>query len=157
MFCNIATSRQQRHNATEVQMKKLLSIAVLAMGLSASIAHAQEPKANSQDAIAFQALESQAHADQSHYSAGAEKSTAKKSLLTKAFALGGSVQAQIENAKDNVKNSLSGELKDKFTSAKHAWDAGKAEWQSANVKQGSKAVTVSTDEKVEDHLRSSFY
>ncbi len=138
-------------------MKKLLSIAVLAFGLSVSIAHAQDPKANSQDAIAFQALESQANTDQTHYSAGAEPSTAKKSLLTKAFALGGSVQARIESAKDNVKSSLSGELQDKFTSAKHAWQAGKAEWQSANAKQDGQSVNVSADTKVDDRMRTSYY
>jgi len=136
-------------------MKKLLSIAVFAFGLSASIAHAQEPKANSQNAIEVQALESQTHSDQSHYSA--EQSTAKKSLLTKAFAFGGGVQARIENAKENVKSSLSGELKDKFTSAKHAWDAGKAEWQSANAKHDSKSVNVSSDTKVDGRFRTSSY
>ena len=137
-------------------MKKSLSIAVLAFGLSASIAHAQEPKVNEQDAIAFQALQPQADAEQSHYNAGTEQNTVKKSFLTKAFALGGSVQARIESAKENVTNSLTGDLKEKFTSAKQAWQAGKAEWKSENAKQYNQSVKVSSNAEIDERMQTAY-
>ena len=137
-------------------MKKSLSIAVLAFGLSASIAHAQEPKVNEQDAIAFQALQPQADAEQSHYNAGTEQNTVKKSFLTKALALGGSVQARIESAKENVTNSLTGDLKEKFTSAKQAWQAGKAEWQSENAKQYNQSVKVSSNAEIDERMQTAY-
>ncbi len=136
-------------------MKRLLSIAVLAIGMSASLAHAQEVKADKQDAISLTAVDSQTSAQQSTI-AEANAVTAKESLVQKALSVGGSLHARIDHAKDTLKSSFTGGLKEKFANAQNTWQAGKHEWESANAKQDSQSVNVST-EKVEERLRTSYY
>ena len=38
-----------------------------------------------------------------------------------------------------------------------AWQAGKAEWESANAKQHSQSVNVSSDTKVNDRMQTPHY
>lgn len=117
-------------------MKKLLSIAVLAFGLSASIAYAQEPKGKTELAL---------------YSEVAEQSTAKKSSQAKPLA------DRIQSIKSNVASAISGDVKDQSTSAKHALHDGKSERKSTTLKQYNPLDNVSSDSKSKDRLRSSPY
>ena len=97
-------------------MKRLLSIAVLAIGMSASLAHSQEVKADKQDANYLTALDSQTSAQQSTI-AEPNAVTAKESFVQKALSVGGSLHARIDHTKDTLKSSFTGGLKEKFENA----------------------------------------